>query len=394
MNIGRIKTIAAKELKDVQRDRRTILAMIVIPLLILPILMFLPVFLSSPQRNPVRVAVIQADLTSNNFIESLSSDQTSVTRIRQEENITKLVQNGDYEVGISLPQYFSKIFEEIDETATITIFVDQTNTRGMIALTLIQNSITRYANRIVSERLIKTGVPTKALNPIRTDVRAVTMGGAGATLLAMMLPLFLGIYTVTGGMYFIMDTTAGEKERKTLEALLTMPVTRTEIVLGKFLIAVLIALLSSIFAVLGMSTGAVFLIGSIGGYAGQGLSISISNLILIGAATLVLAMTTASLEMMISIFARNFKEAQNLLSPLTIAIAIPAITMPYMSEQMLRFFSVAPMFNVMLIMRDALQNRVSPMNLFLELTSALFYMVIALAISIKIFSSEKVMARY
>jgi ABC-type Na+ efflux pump permease subunit len=394
MRIERIKTIAAKELRDVQRDRRTLLAMIVIPMLILPILMFLPMFLANPQRNPLRVAIAQADQTSDDFLENLSSDQMRMVQIRKEENLTELIQNGDYELGMSLPQDFSRIFTGLDQTATITIFVDQTNTRGMIALTVVQNAITGYANRIVSERLTKTGLPLETLNPIKTEVRAVTVGGTGPILLTIVLPLFLGIYAVTGGMYFIMDTTAGEKERKTLEALLTMPATRTEIVLGKFLIAVLIAVLSSIFAVLGMSTGAVFLLGSVGGYAGQSISISIFNLLLIGAATLVLAMTTASLEMMISIFARNFKEAQNFLSPLTIMIAIPAITMQYMSEHTLRFFAIAPIFNAMLIIRDALQNRVSAVDLSLQFTSALFYMVIALSISIKVFSNEKVMVRY
>lgn len=394
MDISRIKTIAAKELKDVRRDRRTVLAMIVVPILILPILMFLPVFLTSPQRNPVRVAVLQADETSNNFVESLPSGQIRTTLITKEENITRIIHDGDYEIGVSLPQNFDRISTELDETATITIFVDQTNTRGMIALTMIQNAVTRYANRVVSERLVKAGLPSKSLSPITMDVRAVTVGGAGPTLLAMVLPLFLGIYAVTGGMYFIMDTTAGEKERKTLESLLTMPATRAEIVLGKFLIAVLIALLSSVFSVLGMSMGAFSLAGSVGEYAGQGLSISFSNLLLIGLATLVIAMTAASVEMMISIFARSFKEAQNYLSPLTIVIAIPALTIQYMSEQTLRFFSVVPIFNAMLIIRDALQSRVSSANLFLEFSSAFCYMILALAISIKIFSSEKVMERY
>jgi sodium transport system permease protein len=193
-----------------------------------------------------------------------------------------------------------------------------------------------------------------------------------------------------------MDTTAGEKERKTLEALLTMPATRTEIVLGKFLIAVLIALLSSVLAILGMMAGAVFLVGAAGaaGSSAPGISISFTNLMLIGLATLVLAMTSASLEMVISIFARSFKEAQNLLSPLTLVVVVPAMAMQYMSEQTLRSLEIAPIMNAMLIIRDALLNKVAASNLALELASAFVYMIIALAIAIKIFNSEKAMARY
>jgi len=394
VNFGRIRAIAAKELKDALRDRRTILAMIVIPIIVLPVLMFLPAFLASPERNPVRIAVIQSDNTSDDFLASLASNQIHIVRIGRDENITKLIQNGDYELGMALPHDFSRILEAPDQIATITIFVDQSSARGTIALSLVQDAITKYTNRIVSERLAKTGLPPEALTPIQTDVHAVTVTGAGAIFLAILLPMFLGIYAVTGAMYFIMDTTAGEKERKTLEALLTMPATRTEIVLGKFLIAVLIALVSALLAILGMGGGIIFLSGAVGESSAPSLSVSTPNLFLIGLATLVLAMTSASLEMMISIFARSFKEAQNLLSPLTIVVVVPAIAMQYMSEQTLRSFAVAPIFNAMLIIRDALLNRGSSTSVVLEFASAFVYMIIALAIAIKIFNSEKAMVRY
>jgi ABC-type Na+ efflux pump permease subunit len=394
MNFGRIATIAGKELKDALRDRRTILAMIVIPIIVLPVLMFLPAFLASPERNPVRIAVIQSDSTSDDFLANLASDQIHVVRIGRGENVTKLIQNGDYELGMVLPPDFSRILEGPDQRATITVFVDQSSARGTIALSLVQEEITKYSDKIVSERLAKTGLPPEALTPIETDLRSVTVTGTGALFLAILLPLFLGIYAVTGAMYFIMDTTAGEKERKTLEALLTMPATRTEIVVGKFLIAVLIALVSSVLAILGMTAGVVVFSGAIGEASAPGLSISVGNLLLIGLATLVLAMTSASLEIMISIFARSFKEAQNFLSPLSIVVVVPAIAMQYMSEQTLRSFAVAPVFNAMLIIRDALLNRASATSVTLEFLSAFVYMVIALAIAIKIFNSEKAMVRY
>lgn len=394
MNLGRITAIAAKELKDALRDRRTIIAMILIPIIVLPVLMFLPAFLASPQRNPVRIAVIQSDNTSDEFLAGLASDQIRVVTIGRAENMTKLIQNGDYELGMVLPPDFSRILEGADQRATITIFVDQSSTRGTIALALVQDAITKYADKIVAERLAKTGLPPEALTPIETDLHSVTVTGTGALFLAILLPLFLGIYAVTGAMYFIMDTTAGEKERKTLEALLTMPATRTEIVVGKFLIAVLIALLSSVLAIIGMMAGVVIFSGAIGESSVPGLSISVGNLVLIGLATLVLAMTSASLEMMISIFARSFKEAQNFLSPLSIVVVVPALAMQYMSEQTLRSFAIAPIFNAMLIIRDALLNRASATSLTLEFLSAFVYMAIALAVAIRIFNSEKAMVRY
>jgi sodium transport system permease protein len=394
MDMGRIAAIAGKELKDALRDRRTILAMIVIPILVLPVLMFLPVFLASPQRNPVTMAAIQNDSTSDDFLASLASDQIRIVRIDSTENITRLIQNGDYELGLVLPPNFSRILENPDQWTTITLYVDQSSTRGTIALALAQDAITKYSDKIVARRLTSSGLPPETLTPIQTDLRSVAAAGMGALFLAILLPLFLGIYAVTGAMYFIMDTTAGEKERKTLEALLTMPATRTEIILGKFLIAVLIALFSSVLAILGMTTGAVLFSGAIGEASATSLTISPSNLFLIGIATLVLAMTSASLEMMIAIFARSFKEAQNFLSPLSIVVVVPALAMQYMSDQALRSFAIAPIFNAMLIIRDALLNRVSPVSLTLELLSAFAYMIIALAIAIRIFNSEKAMARY
>jgi len=68
--------------------------------------------------------------------------------------------------------------------------------------------------------------------------------------------------------------------------------------------------------------------------------------------------------------------------------------MQYMIEQTLRSFAVAPIFNAMLMIRDALLNRVSLTNLVPEFASAFVYMLIALAITVKIFNSEKAMVRY
>ncbi len=308
--------------------------------------------------------------------------------------MTRLIQNGDYELGMVLPPDFSRILEAPDQQAMITVYVDQSSTRGTIALALVRDAITTYADKIVTARLANKGLPPEALVPIVTDLRSVTVSSTGAIFLAILLPLFLGVYAVTGAMYFVIDTTAGEKERKTLETLLTMPVTRTEIILGKFLIAVLIALLSSVLAILGMTSGALFLSGAIGETSALGLTISPVNLFLIGLATLVLAMTSASLEMMVAIFARSFKEAQNFLSPLSIVVIVPALAMQYMSDQTLRSFAVAPIFNAMLIIRDALLNRVSPASLTIELLSAFAYMILALAVAVKIFNSEKAMVRY
>jgi sodium transport system permease protein len=104
-------------------------------------------------------------------------------------------------------------------------------------------------------------------------------------------------------------------------------------------------------------------------------------------------MTSASLEMLIAIFARNFKEAQNFISPLTIVVVIPALAILYVQEQTLRTLSLLPFVNSMLVIRNAVLDRVVVGDLALQLGSSFAYMIVALLLAARIFSSERAMFR-
>jgi sodium transport system permease protein len=370
--------------------------MIIIPIVLLPIMLFLPTYLANPQRSPVRVVVIQNDDTSDSFVRAMEATEvTHVTILNPSANITRLVQSGDFEAGIILPANFSRVFEDNAATVTVTIVVDEASARGEIAQQIVGAIISAYSDQIVEQRVRGEGLPPEALTPIKTRIISVTTTGPLAFLLAFLLPLFLGIYSVSGGIYYIMDATAGEKERRTLEALLTMPATRLEILIGKFMVATIIALASTAFALIGLAIGAALLVQSFGGPSGQAviLRVSPANLALIGIASLLLAMTSASLEMLIAIFARNFKEAQNFISPLTIVVVIPALAILYVQEQTLRTLSLLPFVNSMLVIRNAVLDRVVVGDLALQLGSSFAYMIVALLLAARIFSSERAMFR-
>lgn len=396
MKAGRVYAIFRKEAKEALRDRRTLIAMIIIPIVVLPVMMFLPAFLANPERNPVKIAVIQEDPAADSLVDAMRIEEVRLTVLDPSANLTDLVQRGEFEAGVIIPSNFSRILQSNEASTTVTIIVDEASARGSIAVRIVAAVMGEYSTRVVERRVQQSGLPVEALTPIKTRTISVTTSGVGSFLLALLLPLFLGIYSVSGGIYFIMDTTAGEKERKTLEALLTMPATRAEIVIGKFMVATIIALASTAFALAGLVVGAGLLLSSLGGGPAESVAFSLSaqNLILIGFASLLLAMTAASLEMLIAIFARSFKEAQNLISPLTIIVVIPALAMQYVDEQSLRSLSLVPFLNSMLIMRNAILDRVTFGDLVLQLGSALLYMAISLALAIRIFQSEKAMLRY
>lgn len=396
MKAGRVYAIFRKEAKEALRDRRTLIAMIIIPIVVLPVMMFLPAFLANPERNPVKIAVIQEDPDADSLVDAMRIEEVRLTVLDPSANLTDLVQRGEFEAGVIIPSNFSRILQSNEASTTITIIVDEASARGSIAVRIIAIVMGEYSTQVVERRVQQSGLPVEVLTPIRTRTISVTTSGVGSFLLALLLPLFLGIYSVSGGIYFIMDTTAGEKERKTLEALLTMPATRAEIVIGKFMVATIIALASTAFALAGLVVGAGLLLSSLGGEPAGTVAFSLSaqSLILIGFASLLLAMTAASLEMLIAIFARSFKEAQNLISPLTIIVVIPAFAMQYVDEQTLRSLSLVPFLNSMLIMRSAILDRVAFGDLVLQLGSALLYMTISLALAIRIFQSEKAMLRY
>ena len=203
-----------------------------------------------------------------------------------------------------------------------------------MALDKVGTLIARYSQQVVARRLLARHLNPADLLPVVLDERNVaTERQLSGLLLAGLLPFFIAMWAVVGGMSVAVDLAAGEKERGTLESLLVTPPSREAIVVGKFL-AVLTASMGAVAIVvttmmLSLRWGYPYLL-----HTSAKLDVTLplgTAVVLLGVALLFSALVSA-IQLAVSIYARSPREAQQYVTPLYFAIVIPALAVQFISE--------------------------------------------------------------
>jgi len=394
---SQLADIVWREFLDALRDRRTMAATILLPIVLVPLSLNIPMFLMSPSRNPPTLGLLQLDSAAGDFTAMLREiNEIQVTGISAGQNITELVAKNVFDLVLVIPANFSQLIHSGGKGSLIVIY-DSTNTRSTTGVSIVEFVRSRYADMIVEERLKDLNVNPSIIEPVDlkvTSVREVTSTQAFA---GMMVPYFIGIVSVLAGASFATDTTAGEKERRTLEAFLTMPVTRVRIVFGKFLGVLALSIISVFFDLLGVAIGVSFyssLFAEMTMTPGTAqLSITPSNLIVIAVFALIVSMTGDAILMAVCIFAKSFKEAQQYSSLLTTAFTMPMIAIMFLPPSILGNLIAVPIYGPIIVMRDAIFNVTAPDRLIFCLATSLAYLAILLFFAIRLFSSERILFR-
>lgn len=201
----------------------------------------------------------------------------------------------------------------------------------------------------------------------------------------------------TGGMYPAIDMTAGEKERHTLEPLLASPASREEIVLGKIFASTTASFLTAMLTI-GSLLVAIQRLGM--GQSGEELEKLVSRAAPgVGAMALILltllptALFAASVMIAVALFARGFKEAQSLLTPVIMAVVVPAVVGMLPGLELNVGLALIPVFNVSQLIKEIIIGEYSPINFVTAFASNVFYALVAFWISVRIFKTESVLFR-
>jgi sodium transport system permease protein len=229
------------------------------------------------------------------------------------------------------PSRKRRIGAAVQETAgtppQLLIFVDRSNPTSSAAGDLIRTALTDLKDQQIRENLRNSGIPETVLNPftIKRENIAGERKMAGAAW-GSMLGYVLLLLMFTGGMYPVIDMTAGEKERKTLEAFLASPAARREIVVGKTLAA-----MTAIFLTAALTLGSMVFSLKNANFGGRSaevfgtIPLDTHTLTLIIVTLIPLAIFAASVMFAIALFARSFKEGQSYLTPLALLVIFPAL---------------------------------------------------------------------
>ncbi|MCK5085776.1 ABC transporter permease, partial [Candidatus Parcubacteria bacterium] len=391
-------------IRDTIRDRRTLLAMVIMPMFLMPVLTiglfkFMDYQMEKQAEKVVKVSIVEKGEAS--VLIGMIRSQEKIEIVETNNNIKKAIADGDLDLGIIIPENFQENIKN-QEVAEITIIQKSTNIDSESALARIYFLVANFNNQMLQERFADQEISPKILSKVVVVSEDVASEKeTGGFILGLMIPLFIVMWSIMGGQYTAIDVSAGEKERKTLEALLFVPIKRMDIVLGKFL-AVSTVSLTSVIVSIGSFYIALIYSGGFGPMTTntQGLgaekmaesiivnfSIDPQAILILLVISLFLVLMFSAIILSIAIFAKSFKEAQSYISPSYLVVILPVVLVNSMPgfEPAFWFFAL-PAVNATLLFKEVLMGVYNSGHILLTLSSLIIYSVIAIFIATKIYS--------
>jgi sodium transport system permease protein len=377
-------TIFVRELVDLLRDRRTLFSMIVLPLVAFPVItVVVGKFVEMAGKRSESEATTVAVRHLGTELEAAIA-KSGLARVMLDDP-RKAVEDKKAAVGAE------------QQGAVVRLFADRTRQASSIAEEKLRQALGEIREQRVREGLARSNVPVTILAPFQVDrVNVASDRKMSGFLFGTMLGYVVILLMFSGGIYPAIDMTAGEKERKTIEALLASPAARMEIVLGKILATVTVIFvtalltLASLFysmksSAFGESPSMKRLLGNISIDAGS------VGLMLLTLAPV--ALMAGSLMIAISCFARSFKEAQSYLTPLLMLVILPSLLGGLPGMEFNSTFALIPIYNSSQVLKGILQGDVPVDAYWVTMAANVFYAGVCFVIAVRLFQDESVMFR-
>lgn len=390
MRLSIVSAIFRKEMLDLVRDRRTLISMVVVPVLLVPLLLNVSTRLMSRMQE-------NAEQEAKSMAVAVKATTPALRQALEKAQI-QIVERDDLKDAV-LKKSVAAGVEEIPGTPVqVQIYVDNSNPTSTAAAARVRGALDDLKDEKVRESLQNSGIPASVLTPFvikRTNIAGARKmaGMAWGSILGYLLLLMM----FTGGMYPIIDMTAGEKERKTMEALLASPASRMEIVLGKNFAA-----MTAIFITAILTLGSLVYSLKSSNLKSKTpevqemmatIPLDAHTLTLIAVTLVPMAMFAASLMFAIALFARSYKEGQSYLMPLLMVVIFPALMGGLSGMQMTPALCLIPIFNVSQMLRGILLGDFTTTNFAITTGANLVYAAIAFVIATRQFKNENVLFR-
>ncbi|MEJ2127219.1 MAG: ABC transporter permease [Woeseiaceae bacterium] len=366
-------TVFAKEVVDNFRDRRTLASALIMGPLFGPMLFAFVINLSleraldEPDR-VLEVPVVGQEHAPNLMDYLWSHNIRVVEGPGSRDDAIEAVNAGEHDVIVVVPGAFGEQLAG-SVPARVELISDQANTQAERDARRVRSALHGYSQELATMRLVARGVSPQVLRPINVDeVDVSTPSGRSAMLLGMMSYFFI-FALLMGGMYLAIDTTAGERERGSLEPLLSLPVTRDQLMLGKIAATCVFMAVSLLLSLCSFYVALKFM-----PLQQLGMTPNFSPSV-VAAAFLVLVpfvVLGASLMTLVASFTKSYKEAQTWLSIVLVAPTLPILIVSILTLRPQLEFMFIPSLSQHLILVDMIKNEpVNALHVAISVTSTL-----------------------
>jgi len=391
MRLQTIKLIYLKEILDLLRDRRTIISMLVLPLLVLPLIFlglnyFLFRSISRAQDKQFNLALKQ-----ETGLEGIASSlEQAGFKVRPSDNPRSAVENKETDLGVDVSGETN--------SPTIRIYADQSQLEATVASGRIETALNQLKEARVKNELQRAGVPERILTPFTVEkVNTAPPKKMSGMFIGAMIGYMFVTFMLMGAMYPAIDMTAGEKERRTMEMILSSPAGRVEIVLGKILVAITASFMTSVMTII--SFGVSFFFGMKGFRSARQpqlimeIPLDAKTFALIFVSIIPMAILSATLMIAIATMAKSYKEAQSYLTPLLLVAIIPAMVSFLPGVKLNAWMALIPIVNFSQLIKELMLGDWSWIGFTLTLLSNLIYAAIAFTGAVMVFKNERILFR-
>jgi len=390
-----VYTVFKKEIVDSIRDKRTLWTAVLMPILLMPGILvgsfkFQEYQLQKAEQKPALVAVV-SEQPAPTLVEFLNAQPKF--EVKDVADAKTAIEDGTVNVVLQVPANFET---ELAASRAVTVQVQQksSNVDSSTALPKVQAALALFNQQRVQAALIAKGIAPETLVAIvPTTVDLASAEERGGFIAGLLLPMFIVLFAIVGGMYIAIDVSAGEKERKTLEALVLAPISRLKLVMGKYFAVAATASASIILSLTSLAIAFNLFPPSFGS-ATVSITLTPLTLGIMLAMGVILSIMFAGLLLSVAIFAKSYKEAVNYISPFYLLAILPVAIfaqIPGLKPTLAMF--LIPGVNATFVMKDALVGTYDLPKILLTLGSLVVYATIAILAAGKIFSKESILFR-
>ena len=368
-----------KELREILRDRRTLIA-IALAALATPVILFVVSQVS------IKTAAQAYTIGYSGKIPAGLDVLFNATGLKL-ERVDDPAEAAKAQVDIGLAFNGSGVDE----------YYDPTRQSAQVADIRLQTILGRYDAAKIAATLQEKGVDPSILDPlpVRTHPLSSPTQAASNAFLSFFLPYILITMSLTGGLSAALDSSAGERERKTLESLLLTPAPRGRLLIGKILAVTTISLAAAVASITSMLIALSQI--SFGFGNGQDQHVILSPL----AATvmlwlaLLLAASFSSVTIALGTLARNFRQGQAYATPLYFITIFPASIVLFIPDFNPGFaYYLIPILNAVLVLRDAIvHNSIAWSSLAVTSLSLILTGALCFYAALRLFTREALLVR-
>lgn len=378
--MNNIKITIKKELRSIVRDKKSLLMMALTPLFI-PIFVILMSYMYETLTNNTDEDKYTIGINYNlSTIErELLDDRIEVVNYKDINELDKAYKDNKI-IG-----YLTKNNDDYN------IYINSQTEDGSIVLMYLTSYLDNYNTYLGQNYLLENNID---INKVYNNIKYTTNELKGESIFASEVVLMAVTFTIMAitlsAIYASTDSTAGEKERGTLETILTFPISRKELILGKYFSISISGIITMIIGILLSVLSLLFVKNNFSIYDNVVFNINITSIILTIIILLFYTLFISGLCITIASFTKTFKEAQSALTPISLITCIPMF-LSMLNINLNNILNIIPIVNHTIVINDILTNNINITNILLTIISSCLYITILIIFISKIYKSEKIL---